>query len=84
MSDFLNFLAEKVRDFPMHVEITYNKTTDWTIYIYKKGCADKYPGVDTYGDDVVIVYEQDGDLELCCAKAHVALKGWLSENCGGY
>lgn len=26
----------------------------------------------------------DGDMELCFAKAHVALKEWLLENEGGY
>lgn len=84
MNSFMSFLAEKVLDFPMHVEITYCKTTDWTIYIYKNGCANKYPGTKSSGDDAIIVYEQDGDFELCCAKAHVALKNWLSDHCGGY
>ena len=36
MNDFLKFLDEKLKDFPMHVDIGYSKTCDWTIYIYKK------------------------------------------------
>ena len=84
MIDFLKFLNEKLRDFPMHVDIGYNKTCDWSIYIYKKGCASDYPDSSKRGEDAVIVHEQDGDMELCFAKAHVALKEWLLENEGGY
>ena len=39
MIDFLKFLNEKLRDFPMHVDIGYSKTWDWMIYIFKKGGA---------------------------------------------
>ena len=84
MNDFLKFLNEKLIDFPMHVDIGYSKTCDWMIYIYKKGCANDYPNSAKCGEDAVIVHEQDGDMELCFAKAHVALKGWLLENEGGY
>lgn len=84
MSDFLKFLDEKLKYFPMHVEIGYNKTCDWMIYIYKQGCADDYPKSKRNGNDAVIVYEQDSDMELCFAKAHVALKEWLLENESGY
>ena len=37
MNDFLNFFNNKRKTFPMHLEILYNKTCDWSIYIYKKG-----------------------------------------------
>ena len=84
MNDFLKCLDEKLKCFPMHVEIIYNKICDWSIYIYKKGCAAKYPASSKYDEDAVIVHEQDGDMELCFAKAHVALKKWLLENEGGY
>ena len=84
MSDFLGFLDKTVKDFPLHVEITYNKTCDWMIYIYKQGCAEDYPNSEKSGKDAVLVYVQDGDVELCFAKAHVALKQWLRENEGGY
>lgn len=84
MNDFLKFLDKKMQDFPMHVEITYNKTCDWCIWIYKKGCASDYPGSKSRGEDAVIVQEQDGDMELCFARAHVALKEWLLENENGY
>ena len=36
------------------------------------------------GEDAIVVNVQDGDMELCFARAHVALKDWLSENNGGY
>lgn len=84
MYDFLRFLNEKCRDFPMHAEIGYNKITDWCIYIYKKGCADDYPNSEKSGKDAVIVNVQDSDMELCFARAHIALKEWLLENEGGY
>lgn len=84
MNDFLKFLDKKLKYFPMHVEISYNKTCDWSIYIYKKGCASDYPNSEKDRNDVVIVYVQDGDMELCFAKAHVALKEWLLEYEGCY
>ena len=84
MNDFLKFLDEELKYFPMHVEISYNKTCDWSIYIYKKGCASDYPNSEKDGNDAVIVYVQDGDIELCFAKAHVALKEWLLEHEGCY
>lgn len=84
MNDFLKFLDKKLRDFPMHVEISYNKTCDWSIYIYKKGCASDCPDSGRNGQDAVIVDVQDGDMELCFAKAQVVLKEWLLENEGGY
>ena len=84
MYDFLKFFDEKTHDFPMHLEIYYSKIMDWCIDIYKKGCAEDYPELEHDGEDVVIVHEQNCDMELCFAKAHVALKEWLTENCGGY
>ena len=84
MNDFLKFFDEKVYDFPMHLEIGYNKICDWTIRIYKKGCAGDYPDARCNGEDVIIVNENDGDMELCFAKAYVALKEWLLEFNGGY
>ena len=36
MSDFLRFLEEKLKDFPMHVDIGYSKTCDWMIYILSR------------------------------------------------
>ena len=84
MNDFLKFLDEKLKNFPMHVEIGYSKICDWTIYIYKQGCAKEYLESDKDGDNAVIVSVSDCDMELCFAKAHVALKEWLLENEGGY
>ena len=84
MNDFLKFFDEKTQDFPMHLEITYSKICDWGIYIYKRGCANDYPECRRDGDDAILVHENDTDMELCFAKAHVALKEWLIENNGGY
>ena len=77
MNDFIRFFDEKVRNYPMHLEIYYSKITDWSIRIYKKGCADD-------GGDLKILYVQDGDVDLAFAKAQVQLKEWLLENVGGY
>ena len=84
MNDFLKFFDEKTHDFPMHLEIGYSKICDWNIRIYKEGCASDYPNAICDGEDVIIVYESDCDMELCFAKAHVALKQWLLEFNGGY
>jgi len=84
MSDFFRFLAELVKDFPLHVEIGYNKIADWCICIYKRGCADDYPNSPRNGNDAILVDVQDSDLEFACAKAHVDLKQWLCEHNGGY
>lgn len=84
MYDFLKFIDEKRRVVPMHIEITYSKTCDWGIFIYKQGCAKDYPDSRKFGEDAIIVNEQDVDMELCFAKAHVALKQWFIENNGGY
>ncbi len=84
MSDFLNFVDELRHSFPVHVEIYYSKIMDWCITIKKVGCASDYPKSMHDGDDAILVMEQDGDMELCFAKAHVHLKEWLLENDGGY
>lgn len=77
MSDFLKFFDKKTDNYPMHLEIYYSKIMDWCITIYKKGCGEN-------GKDLQICHEQDCDMELCFAKAHVALKEWLCEHEGGY
>ena len=85
MNEFLKFFDEKIQVFPMHLEINYNKITDWTIYVYKKGVANYYPKSErTEENDAVIVDVQHVDMELAFAKAQVELKEWLLENEGGY
>ena len=84
MNDFLIFFDDLCRRFPLHLVITYNKTFDWTIRIYKKGMAREYPNTKNDGCDVIIFHESDPDMHLCFAKAHVALKEWLLEFNGGY
>lgn len=84
MTDFLKFIESLLSWFPVHVEICYNKTCDWTICIYKKGCASKYPSSENNGEDAILCKVDDNDMELCFARAHVALKDWLLEYEGGY
>lgn len=84
MQDFLKFFDDKVRDFPMHLEIYYSKIMDWCINVYKQGCANDYPDSEKDGENAIIVRVQDCDMELCFAKAQVQLKEWLSEHEGGY
>ncbi len=87
MSDFLRFVDELRHRFGMHVEIYYSGIMDWCITVYKKGCADDYPTARHGGEnnaDVIMVDVQDCDLELCFARAQVALKDWMMEFEGGY
>ena len=87
MNDFLTFFRELVNGYPLHMEIYYSKIMDWCITIYKEGCAKDYPGTPTCGESnnsALLCQVQDGDMELCFAKAHVALKEWLLEYEGGY
>lgn len=77
MQDFLKFFDEKRKSYPMHLSIEYNKTCDYVIRIWRKGCADD-------GGDLDICYVQDNDIELAFAYAHVALKEFLLEYEGGY
>lgn len=77
MNEFLKFFDEKSHDYPMHLEVQYCKICDWTILIYKKGCADD-------GTDLVIVDVQSCNMELCFTTAYVKLKEWLLEHEGGY
>lgn len=84
MNEFLLFVDELRNSFPIHVEIYYSKVMDWVITITKKGCASDYPKSRHYGDDAILVQEQGCDMQLVFAQAHVHLKEWLIENCGGY
>lgn len=77
MNELLEFVAELVKWYPLHVNISYAKMTDWTISIYKRGCADD-------GSDIIICNVQNCDVELAFAKAHVLLKNWLLDTEGGY
>lgn len=84
MEDFLRYIDSIKSWCAVHVEIYYNKICDWTIRVYKKGCAEDYPNSKHWNNDAILCDEQDCDMELCFAKAHVAVKKWLSENEGGY
>ena len=84
MYDFLKFVDELRQREPIHVEIYYSKIMDWAIRITKKGCASVFPKSPHVGQDAILVYVMDCDMEYAFAKAHVALKKWLLENNGGY
>lgn len=77
MSDFMKFFDTVTKSYPMHLEICYSKITDWSIHVYKKGCGED-------GNDLEILYIQDGDADLAFALAQVKLKAFLIENRGGY
>ena len=77
MADFLKFFSEKVLHYPMHFSLEYNKTCDWILTIWKKGCGEN-------GSDLDICFVQHPDLELVFAKAQVELKEFLLEHEGGY
>ena len=87
MTDFLQFVEYLRHSVRIHVEISYCSVTDWIITVYRKGCADEYPkDAPTChgGADALMCYVSDPDMELCFAKAHVALKEWLREYHSGY
>lgn len=84
MTEFLKWLDETSKSFPMHISIGYNKTADWGIHIIKKGCASDYPNSEHYGEDAIICDVQSCDIELAFAEAQVQTKQWFLENCGGY
>nr|DAV95308.1 MAG TPA: hypothetical protein [Caudoviricetes sp.] len=75
MDDFLKFFDEKSKTYPMHLEIEYNKTCDWSIFAWRKMSET---------ETRKILYVESPDMELCFAKAHVALKEWLLKVEGGY
>lgn len=77
MIEFLKFFNDKVHDYPMHLEIGYNKICDWTIHIYKKGCREN-------DKDLSVVDAQSCDMELLFAIAQIQFKEWLLQNMGGY
>lgn len=85
MTEFLNFMDELSGRFPFHMEIYYSKIMDWCITVYKKGCASDYPNSESDNEgNAIICREQDPDMALCFAKAHIAVKNWLLTNEGGY
>ena len=84
MIEFLLFMNKLKETFPFHLEITYNKTCDWQIYVFKKGCSDDYPEAKNVDGNVIICDVQDGDMEMCFAKAQISVKEWLLEFENGY
>ena len=85
MAEFLKFVDDLKDRMALHVEITYNKTEDWVIRIFRKGCIDQYNNSPpSIADSVILCRVQDIDMELCFAKAHVELKQFLLDYHGGY
>jgi len=86
MNDFIKFIDKLTSDEAIHVSIYCSKTLDWCITVWKKGCAEDYPGTKTStdGKDAILCDVQSSDIELCFAKAQVAVKEWLIKYKGGY
>ena len=77
MNEFLVFFRDVVKHYPMHLEIAYSKTIDWSITVWRKGCG-------KHGEDAVILNIQNCDMEFAFAKAQIELKEWLLSHEGGY
>lgn len=85
MSDFLKFFAEKVKSFPMRIEITnYQKNNFYSILVWTENHNGKYSDEIAEGDDVVMCSVLDRDMELAFAIAHTELKLWFRSHDGGY
>lgn len=76
MNEFLQFFNEKRKAYPMHLVICYSSISDWCVHVYK--------GASHLAEDEEIAYAHNCDIELCFAKAQVALKEWFLEHEGGY
>ena len=85
MTEFLQYFDDIVGDFPMHLEIYYSKTMDWCVNVWKKACAELYPGCEHKGGDAILVRVQDATAEEAGAQALRSLKAWLARytNMGG-
>jgi len=77
MNDFLKFFDEARGLEHLHLNISYSKTLDYIVQVWKMGCARD-------GGNIVICDVQDCDLSYCLAKAEVLLKEWLIRARGGY
>lgn len=85
MNEFLKFFAEKVKSFPMWLELTnYQKPNTYNILVWTENHAGRYSDEIAEGDDVVMCNVLDADLELAFAKAQVELKTWFRKYDGGY
>lgn len=84
MAEFLKFVDDLTKRFPVHVSIYYSKIMDWCIKVTKVGCASDYPGSRREGADAILCDVQSCDIELAFAKAQLMLKDWLLVFDGGY
>ena len=48
MEELIRFIDDVKSRSAMHVKISYTKTTDWMIEIYKKGCAKNGSDIDIF------------------------------------
>ena len=77
MNEFLRFFDEIIHRYPMHMVLSYSKTTDWLLHVWREGTDDN-------GKNEDVLWEQDCDLDYVLARAQVDLKDWLTRNMGGY
>ena len=73
----INWLSDIVKEHKFHITIDYSPTSDWVVYVMRKGCASD-------GSDLVIFDGEDSDLSLLLAKAEVAVKEYCTNELGGY
>ena len=78
MTEFLRFFEGIRGVLPMHLEIYYSRTMDWCVRVWKKACADQYPGCEAEGNDAILVRVQDATCEEAGQQALVSLKKWLA------
>lgn len=84
MGEFLLWLEEMNKRFPMEISMGYSKITDWCINIRKPNCKGEYPDSKYSGDDAIICDAQSCDVQLAFAMAQYQTKEWFSDNLGGY
>ncbi|GAK41923.1 hypothetical protein TCA2_4415 [Paenibacillus sp. TCA20] len=77
MNDFLLFYNSISHNFSWTLDIYHSSIVGWIITIGYK------PAHEMHGQNVIHV-QDDCDMQLCFAKAQIALKEWLCENNGGY
>lgn len=80
MNEFLRYFHGIVGVFPMHLEIYYSRTMDWCVNVWKKSCADMYPGCERNSDgDAILVRVQDCTPESAGEEALKSLKKWIRQ-----
>lgn len=67
---------QAAQDYTMHLELTYSKTCDWRLHIWKKGCGSD-------GGDLEICNIQDCDLRSVLEEGAYFVKQYLGRKIFG-